>query len=176
MPDVSLSTRVSMLIRDAVDDDLPQILAIHNRAVAETTAIWSYHPADLANRKALLEDRRARGYPFLVAAEGDTVTGYASFGDFRPHDGYHRTVEHSVYVHRDHHRKGIARRLMLPLMQRAAAIGKHVMIGGLDADNEASLRLHASLGFVETARLPEVGFKFDRYLTLVFVQKVLDSA
>ena len=166
----------NLIIRDAVDADLPAILAIHNDAILETTAIWSYHTVDLANRAAVLAERRAKSYPFLVAEEAGLVTGYASFGDFRPHDGYCRTVEHSVYVHKDHHRKGIARALMPPLMEAARSIGKHAMLGGIDATNEGSIRLHQSLGFVETGRLPQVGWKFERYLDLVFMQKLLDGA
>src|ERR1700712_2797284 len=98
-----------MMIRPVEDRDLASVLAIHNDAVLNTTAIWSVHTADLANRKALIEERRARGFPFLVAVDQDTVLGYATFGDFRPHDGYFKTVEHSIYVHRDQRRRGVAR-------------------------------------------------------------------
>lgn len=162
-----------MLIRDVIEADLPAITDIRNDAILTTTSLWTYYPSDVANRAAFLADQRAKNYAFLAAVEGDTVLGYASFGDFRPHDGYRLTVEHSVYVHKDHHRKGIARALMLPLMDRARDIGKHVMIGALDATNEASIALHEKLGFAVTGRLPEVGYKFDRFLDLVFVQKVL---
>ncbi len=165
-----------MLIRAVKDTDLPAILEIHNEAILNTTAIWSYHPVDLTNRATLLAERQAKGYAFLGAFEGETLTGYGSFGDFRPHDGYCRTVEHSIYVHKDHQRKGIARALMLELMPAAAKAGKHVMLGGLDATNAASIALHKSLGFVETARMPQVGYKFDRYLDLVFVQKQLSAS
>ena len=162
-----------MLIRDVIEADLPAITDIRNDAILNTTALWTYHPSDVANRAAFLADQRAKNYAFLAAIDGGRVLGYASFGDFRPHDGYRLSVEHSVYVHKDHHRKGVARALMLPLMERARDIGKHVMIGALDASNEASIALHLKLGFAETGRMPEVGYKFDRYLDLVFVQKVL---
>ena len=162
-----------MFIRDVTEADLPAITDIRNDAILTTTALWTYYPSDVANRAAFLKDQRAKDYAFLAAIEGETVLGYASFGDFRPHDGYRLTVEHSVYVHKDHHRKGVARALMLPLMERARDIGKHVMIGALDATNAASIALHEKLGFTITGRLPEVGYKFDRFLDLVFVQKVL---
>ena len=165
-----------MLIRDADEADLPAILAIHNDAVLNTTAIWSVHPVDLANRAAVLQERRQKTYAFLVAVEGDTLMGYATFGDFRPHDGYFRTVEHSVYVHKDHHRKGVARALMPPLMDAARRIGKHVMVGGIDATNAGSIALHRSFGFEEVGLMPQVGFKFGRYLDLLFMQKILDKA
>ncbi len=163
-----------MIIRDAAEDDLPGILEIHNDAIATTTAIFSFHPVDLDNRRAFIAERRGKGFPFLVAAVGTTVLGYASFGDFRPHDGYFKTVEHSVYVDKHHRRRGIAAKLMPPLIECARAIGKHAMIGGIDAANEASIRLHEAFGFERVGCLPEVGFKFGRYLDLLFMQKILD--
>ena len=162
-----------MLIRDATDTDLPAILAIHNDAVQHGTAIWSTEPVDIENRRAFLAARRAKGFPFLVADVEGAVGGYASFGDFRPFDGYLRTVEHLVYVHPDYQRRGIASTLLGQLIAQATAAGKHAMVGGIAADNVASIALHIRHGFVETGRLPEVGFKFGRYLDLVFMQKML---
>jgi L-amino acid N-acyltransferase YncA len=164
---------MSIIVRDCRDADLPAILDIHNDAILHTTAIWTYAPADLANRRALLADRRARGFPYLVAEDAGTIVGYASFGAFRPFDGYHRTVEHSVYVHRERRGQGIAGLLMPPLIASAERLGMHVMIGAIEASNAASIRLHEKLGFAETGRLREVGFKFDRYLDLVLMQKML---
>ena len=163
-----------MIIRESIEADLPGILEIHNDAVATTTAIFSLHPVDLENRRAYVTERQGRGFPFLVAAEDGAVLGYASFGDFRPHEGYFKTVEHSVYVGRPHQRRGVASRLMPPLIERARALGKHAMIGGLDAANEASIRLHQTFGFERVGLLPQVGFKFGRYLDLLFMQKILD--
>ncbi len=160
-------------VRDAADADMAGILAIYNEAVANTTAIWNEAPADLDNRRALVADRRARGFPFLVAADAGEVVGYASFGDFRPFDGYRHTVEHSVYVRHDRRGQGVGRTLMPPLIEAARALRKHVMVGGIEAGNGASIRLHESLGFVVVGRLPEVGFKFGRWLDLLFMQKLL---
>ncbi len=165
---------MGIFIRDATDHDLPGILAIHNDAILNGTAIWSTKPVDLANRHAVLKERREKSYPFLIADQGGAVVGYATFGDFRPHDGYFKTAEHSVYVHPDFYRKGIASQLMPPLIEAARRSGKHVLIGGVDATNAASIRLHERFGFAETGRLPAVGFKFGRYLDLVFMQKILD--
>ena len=165
---------MSVSIREATDEDLPGILAIHNDAVLNGTAIWSTQPVDLANRRAVLHERREKRYPFLIADQDGAVAGYATFGDFRPHDGYFKTAEHSVYVRPDFYRRGIASMLMRPLIEAAHAIGKHVLIGGVDATNAGSIRLHERFGFVETGRLPAVGYKFGRYLDLVFMQKILD--
>jgi phosphinothricin acetyltransferase len=161
---------MTITIRDAEEADLPAILAIYNDAVVNTTAIWNDSLADLANRKAWWEARLRLGYPVLVADEGGRVLGYASFGDFRAFDGYRFTVENSVYVDKAARGRGIASALLVPLIERARAIGKHVMVAGIAGDNDVSIRLHAKLGFVETARMPEVGFKFGRWLDLVFMQ------
>ncbi|MEO6340051.1 MAG: N-acetyltransferase family protein, partial [Caulobacteraceae bacterium] len=115
------------------------------------------------------------GYPLLVAEWEGRVVGYASFGDFRPFQGYRHTVENSVYVAPDAHRRGVGRVLMEALIHRARAMGKHVMVAGIEAENLASIRLHAAAGFVEVGRLPQVGRKFGRWLDLVFMQRALDD-
>ena len=162
-----------MILRAANEADLPGILAIYNDAVLNTTAIWNDTPADLASRRAWLKDRRSRGYPVLVAREGADVLGYASFGDFRPFEGFRISVEHSVYVAQAARGRGLGRKLVEALFEPARALGKKVMIGGITAGNDASLALHARLGFVETGRMPGIGTKFGRRLDLVFVQKEL---
>lgn len=160
-------------IRDATEDDLPRILEILNEAIENTTAVWSWTPLDLDNRRRWLGARRARGFPVLVAETGDGVQGYASYGPFRDWDGYAATVEHSLYIDARARGRGLGRLLMAALIERARAAGLHAMIGGIDADNAVSIRLHRALGFAEVARLPEVGRKFDRWLDLVLMQKSL---
>ena len=113
------------------------------------------------------------GHPVLVALRDGAVLGYAGYGPFRPYDGYRETVELSVYVAQDSRRMGIAGALMTALEAEARKRGVHVMVGGIAAENEASIRLHLRHGFVETARMPQVGRKFGRYLDLVFMQKIL---
>jgi L-amino acid N-acyltransferase YncA len=164
---------MTLTIRDAVEADLPAILAIYNDAVVDTTAIWNDALADLAGRKAWWEGRVKQGYPVLVAVEAGRLLGYASFGDFRAFDGYRFTVENSVYVDREARGRGVATALLVPLIERARALGKHVMVAGIAAENDVSIRLHQRLGFVETARMPEVGFKFGRWLDLIFLQMAL---
>ncbi len=161
---------MSIVIRDAGDADLPAILAIYNDAVVNTTAIWNDTIVDLANRRAWIEGRRRLDYPVLVAVEEGDAIGYASFGDFRAFDGYRFTVENSVYVADRARRRGVASLLLVPLIERARSMGKHVMVAGVAGDNAVSIRLHARHGFLECARMPEVGFKFGHWLDLVFMQ------
>lgn len=163
-------------IIDADATHLAGILAIYNHAVAHTTAIWNNATVDLANRRDWWHGRCDAGCPVLVAVEGAEVLGYASYGPFRAFDGYRLTVEHSVYVAEAARRRGIASRLLTALERRARHAGLHVMIGGIASENQASLRLHAKHGFVETGRMPEVGEKFGRKLDLVFMQKMLHGA
>ena len=160
-------------VRPACEADLPAILAIHNDAVLTQTSIWNDKPVDVGDRRIWWQARVAQNFPVLVADWDGVIAGYGSFGDFRPHEGYRYTVEHSLYVARSARRRGIGTTLLLRLIEDARALGKHVMVGGIAADNAASLALHARLGFVETARMPEVGLKFGRWLDLVFVQKTL---
>jgi L-amino acid N-acyltransferase YncA len=165
-----------MPIRDAHREDLPHILAIYNDIVATSTAIYRDDPATLEERAQWWRDRTAQGYPVLVAADHTGVIGYASFGDFRAWPGYRFTVEHTVHVRSDRRGHGVGTALMHPLIERATTLGKHVMIAGVDADNHASLQFHERLGFVRVAHFREVGFKFDRWLDLVFLQRLLDAA
>lgn len=162
------------MIRDATEKDLPAIRDIYNDAVRNTTAIWNEQPVDLANRLAWFNARQAQGYPILVAVENDEVTGYSSFGDWRPFEGFRYSVEHSVYVRNDQRGKGLGPRLMQVLIERARSAGKYVMVAAIESGNQASIRLHERLGFVTTGQMPQVGIKFGRWLDLTFMQLSLN--
>ncbi|WCD79819.1 GNAT family N-acetyltransferase [Pseudomonas sp. TUM22785] len=162
-------------IRDASEADLPGILAIYNAAVEHTTAIWNENLVDLANRRAWLAERSGAGFPVLVARDAaGEVVGYASYGAWRPHDGYKHTVEHSVYVRADQRGKGLGPQLMQALIERARSAGLHVMVGAIESENNASIRLHQRLGFAITGQMPQVGRKFGRWLDLTFMQLILE--
>ena len=162
------------MIRDATEQDLPAIRDIYNDAVRNTTAIWNEQPVDLANRQTWFQARQAQGYPILVSIENDEVTGYASFGDWRPFEGFRYSVEHSVYVRHDQRGKGLGPRLMQALIERARIGGKYVMVAAIESGNQASIRLHERLGFITTGQMPQVGIKFGRWLDLTFMQLALN--
>ena len=164
---------MSLIVRDATLEDAAEILAIYNFAALNTTAVWTDGPSDLEARREWIRARQQAGYPILVATSGDSVAGFASFGDFRPWPGYRHTVENSVYVDPHRHRLGVGRSLMIALIARAEAMKKHTMIAGIEAANTPSIALHASLGFTEVGRMPEVGCKFGRWLDLVLMQRML---
>jgi phosphinothricin acetyltransferase len=160
-----------MDIRDAGESDLPGLLAIYNDVIATSTAIYADLPVTLENRTEWWRARVALGYPVLVAVDDTGVLGFSTFGDFRTWPGYRFTVEHSVHVRSDCRGQGVGRHLVKALFPLAAALGKHVMIAGIDAANDASIRFHERLGFEKTGHLREVGHKFDRWLDLVFLQR-----
>jgi L-amino acid N-acyltransferase len=160
-------------IGDATEADLAGLVGIYNQVVASSTAIFSHLAVTLDERRHWWQARIAQGYPVLVARDGGAVAGFATFGEFRSSPGYRFTVEHTVHVRADARGRGIGTQLMQQLLPRAAALGKHVMIAGVDADNTASIRFHERLGFVQAARLREVGYKFERWLDLLFLQRAI---
>ncbi|CAD7564602.1 Putative acetyltransferase [Citrobacter europaeus] len=164
-----------MSIRFASKEDCAAIAEIYNHAVLHTAAIWNDQTVDAENRISWYEARQLMGYPVLVSEDRGVVTGYASFGDWRNFDGFRHTVEHSVYVHPDHQGKGLGQALLSRLIAEARECGKHVMVAGIESQNQASLHLHSTLGFKITAQMPQVGTKFGRWLDLTFMQLQLDD-
>jgi phosphinothricin acetyltransferase len=157
-------------VRDAVRADIEAITAIYNEVLATSTAIYNDQPATVENRVAWWHSRLAQQYPVLVVVEGDAVCGFGSFGDFRPWPGYRYTVEGTVHVASGLRGKGVGSLVLKELVVRARAAGKHSMIAGVDSENTKSLQFLEHLSFEQVGYLPEVGFKFDRYLNLVLLQ------
>ncbi|MBF6088879.1 N-acetyltransferase [Nocardia cyriacigeorgica] len=168
---MTLDTRSDTLIRDATDGDLLAILDIHNRAIAETTAIWDEELVGLDERRTWLRERTGAGRPVLIAEVDGELAGYASYGSWRPKSGYRHTVENSVYVADRFHRRGIASALLTELIARARAAGDvHVMVAAIEAGNTGSIALHERFGFRTVGVLPQVGIKFGRWLDLTLMQ------
>ena len=166
-------------IRDATLDDATAIASIYNDNVVPTTVGWTEEVETPEHRRAWLATQAEAGNPVLVAIDGASgaVVGFASYGDFRDSrkwPGYRFTVEHTIHVADGQRGAGTGRALMDALIDRAIADGRHRMVGGIDGDNDASIRFHERLGFVQVAHLPEVGFKVGRWLDLVLVQLALD--
>ncbi|NKB79263.1 N-acetyltransferase [Ochrobactrum daejeonense] len=161
-----------LLIRHATEADLPALLAIYNDAVENTLAIWNETLVDLENRRQWLENRNRDGFPVLVATRDGAVLGYASYGPFRPFEGFRHSSELSVYVASDA-RGGIGRALLAELVEEARTRKVHVLVAGIEAGNAASIALHRSQGFEECGTLKQVGQKFGRWLDLLFMQKIL---
>lgn len=170
-----MSSVTDAVIRVAAEDDLEAITAIYNHSVLTETASWDDQAMTLENRRQWLAAHSTHPYVTLVAELDGEVVGYAAYGVFREKAGWTLTAEHSIYLVPEAKGHGIGTRLLSALVEAAAAGGIHVLVGVLSSDNEVSLRLHEKLGFVETARMPQVGKKFDRWLDAVIVQRILDD-
>jgi len=160
-------------LREALTDDLEAILAIYNDAVVNTTAVYDYVPRPIEAQQAWFESKRTQGLPVLVAVEAGAVAGFASYGPFRPWPAYLHTVENSIYIAPGRRGRGIGTQLLGPLVETARSRGLHAMVAAIDATNEASLRLHRKFGFEQVGHFREVGWKFERWLDLVFLQVML---
>ena len=165
-----------MEIRDATEADLPAIRELYNALITTTTVAWRDDPSTLEEQAEALAHRTSEGYPTLVAEEEGEVVGYTTCTTFRGDrfPGYRHTAELTVHVQGDRHGTGVGRRLIEALVERARAADLHVLVAAVDADNEGSIDFHRALGFEEVARMPEVGRKFDRWLTLVLLQRTID--
>jgi phosphinothricin acetyltransferase len=157
-------------IRQARQDDAPAIAELTNRLIRETTVTFRAVPTTAEIQARAIGDR---GPAFLVAAEDGIVLGYATFFPFRNPDGYQHSAEHTIMLGEAARGQGIGPRLLAELCARARGAGIHALFAGVSAENEAGIRFHAAQGFREVGRLPEAGRKFDRWLTLVLMQKIL---
>jgi len=165
-----------VLIRDAEQRDVPRILELVNAVLLTTTTEWTETPYTLQDRRAWLERHEQAAEPVIVAEIDGEVVGFACYGDFRDSQrwpGYRFAAEQTIHVHERYWHQGVGRSLVEALCQRAFAAGKRVMVAAVDGENIGSIRFHERCGFVEVARMPDIGFKFDRWLTLVLLQRRL---
>jgi L-amino acid N-acyltransferase YncA len=160
-------------IREAVENDLTQMLAIYNDVIINTTAVYDYQPHTLAMRQTWFNSKKEQGFPVFVAEENGNVLGLSSIGPFRAWAAYQYSVENSIYVASEARGKGIGKMLMPPIIDAARQLKMHTIIAGIDAGNEASIKLHRYFGFEEVAHFKQVGWKFDRWLDLKFFQLIV---
>jgi len=152
------------------------ILEILNDVIVTSTALYEYVPRTTESMVPWFEAKVKRNCPVVVAVDDkDTVLGFATYGPFRAFPAYKYTVEHSVYVHRDHRGRGVGTALMQRLMARAVSQDYHTMIGVVDAGNAASVALHERLGFVRAGVVRQAGFKFGAWLDAAFYQIILPT-
>ena len=150
------------------------ILALLNEAALHTT--WSYHyeAHPESYMREYFDARATGGYPLLAAEDEEgAFLGFASCGAFRSFRGYLHTGEHSVYVNEASRRKGVGTALLTRLEDDCRAVGIHTLIGVIDAENAPSIALHRKCGYVHAGTLREAGYKFGRWLTVEYYQKIL---
>ncbi len=156
----------------------PQILEIFNHAILHTTALYDYKQRPLSSMTPWFEAKRSRNFPVIGIVDDhdpSSLLGFGTYGPFRDRPANKYTIEHSLYVHPEHRRKGIARELLSALIDRARQQDYHTLIAGIDSENTASIHLHQTFGFHRVGSLPEVAFKFNRWLTLEFYQRILPT-
>lgn len=160
-----------MIIREAVDADLPALTALHRWSVEETVATFTSRADSEEQRGAWVRARQAKGFPVLVAlSDHGDLLGFASYDQFLPSDGYAHTMDHSVYIVPTAHGRGVGSALMRALIDAARADPEvWTLMGKIEGSNTVSIGLHAKLGFAEHGRLPGVGYKFGRRLDLVYM-------
>jgi L-amino acid N-acyltransferase YncA len=165
-----------VLVRDAVEADVPAMRDLFNALIPTTTVTWRDDLASPEEHATWFAESTAAGHPVLVADDAGEVVGYCCWGLFRGgprFPGYATTMELSIHVRDDQHRRGVGRALMSALFERARDRGLHVLVAGIDADNTSSIAFHEALGFEVVGRLPETGRKFGRWLDLVLMQRVV---
>ena len=160
-------------IRPATESDLPAINDIYNYYVLRSTCTYQLEPETLEARRDWFRAHSPEKYPVTVAEIDGQVAGWGSLSKFRDRAAYDPTVEASVYIHHDLHRRGLCRLLLVDLIDRARAAGFHSLIGGASADQTASIKLQESLGFTHIGRFKQVGYKFGQWLDVVFMQLML---
>lgn len=162
-----------LTIRQAVSSDLPALVEIYNYAILETTATFDLDKQSVADRQAWFDSHSKDSFPLLVAEEKGNVLGYSGLLPFRDKEAYRYTAELSIYVHPRAHGRGIGKRLMQAIIEQAQTIGYHVIIAGITAGNDASMRLHEQFGFERVGVFREVGYKFDAWQDVHFYQLTL---
>jgi len=152
------------------------ILDIYNEAIVNSTALYDYKTRTMDSMVAWFKDKAGGNYPVIGAEAVDgSLLGFATYGMWRVRPAYKYTVEHSLYVHKDARGKGIGDALLKAIVEAAKRQGYHVLVGGIDAENTASIKLHLKHGFVHSGTVTQSGFKFGRWLDVAFYQLILPT-
>ncbi|WP_067034268.1 GNAT family N-acetyltransferase [Allomuricauda sp. CP2A] len=166
---------MNLTIRKAEVKDVKAILEIINHEILHSTVVYDYQERTYAQQLAWFEKKLQDRMPVIVAEKDNEVVGFGTYGIFRPWDAYRFSVEHSIYTHHNFRGMGIGKLIMTELIKLAIEQGFHTMIAGVDASNKGSYGFHKKFGFQEIGTFKEVGYKFDRWLDLVFMQLFLDK-
>lgn len=164
---------MEVTIRQAIEEDVNAILKIINHEIQHSTALYDYKERTYVQQLAWFKKKKVDQMPVIVAQLRNKVVGFGTYGIFRPWDAYQFSIEHSLYVNADNRGLGIGKKLLSELIQLARQNGYHTMIAGIDSSNEGSFHFHKQFGFQEIGTFREIGYKFDRWLDLRFLQLFL---
>lgn len=159
-----------MILRQARKSDAQAVADIWNDVMRDSARTFTTAEKTVAG---IREDITARGAGFQVVELDGQVAGFATYFPFRSGPGYAHTKEHSIILSEQACGQGIGSKLMTRLEDAARTEGVHSLIAGVSGENPDGIAFHAAIGFHEVARLPEVGFKFGRWMDLVLTQKFL---
>lgn len=160
-----------MIVRDATADDAAAIAAIWNPLIRDTTITFNPVEKTAADVAAMIAERQ-QAHGFLIAA-ADDILGFATYAQFRGGAGYRHTAEHTVIMAAAAQGRGVGRALMDALCHHAKARAMHSLFAGCSAENMGAVKFHETIGFARVAHLPQVGRKFDRWIDLILLQKML---
>ncbi|MDD3079377.1 MAG: GNAT family N-acetyltransferase [Paludibacter sp.] len=153
-----------------------EILDIFNEAILNTTALYDYKPWNMEIMKAWFEFKVMHNFPVIgLVDDAGKLMGFGSYGMFRLRPAYKYTVENSVYIHKNYRGKGLGKILLQEIIKNARAQNFHSIIAVIDTENESSIKLHEKYGFKNVGILPQVGYKFGKWLDVIFMQLILET-
>lgn len=164
-----------MIIRDAIEGDIPVITEIFNSVIDSSNSVYREERVPQSERLEWFRDKQSHSFPVIVAEIEGVVVGYGGFGSFRAAQGYRLTVEHTIHVAEAYRKRGIGRTILTELIKRAKEGEYHLMIGAIDSENVGSIKLHEEYGFTECARIKDAALKHGKFLTLILMEKILSE-
>jgi L-amino acid N-acyltransferase len=162
----------NVAIRLAEADDLEAINDIYNYYVLHSTCTYQETPEPIEGRREWFA-KHGPGHPVTVAEMDGKIVGWGSLTAYHVRSAYRHSVENSVYVHHEFHRRGIGSIILADLIERAKIIGHRAMIAIIDADPGASVKLHGKFGFEKVGHLKQLGFKFGRWLNVIYMELLI---
>lgn len=165
---------MTVAVRPATRADIPAITRIYGHSVEHGTASFELSAPDEAEMTRRFNELTTNGFPYLVAAVDGAVVGYAYAGPYRTRPAYRFTVENSVYVAHDSHRRGVGKLLLQALIEACTEKGFRLMVAVIgDSNQAASIGLHEAAGFKHAGVFEDIGYKFDRWLDNILMQRAL---
>jgi L-amino acid N-acyltransferase YncA len=164
--------KTSCTLRLATEADLPAINHIYNHYVLHSTCTYQETPESIEDRLSWFRKHDEK-HPVVVAVADEQVQGWGSLSVFRERSAYRNSVENSIYLHHDFRQQGIGSLILEDLIHRARLLGHHAIIAGMDGEQPGSFALHAKFGFEKVAHFKEVGFKFGRWLDVIYTELIL---
>jgi len=167
---------MAYIIKDCTEEQLPEIMAIFNDVIVNSTALYEYKPRTASSMQSWYAAKRKGNYPIIGAFDNNGVLlGFASFGSFRDYPAFKYTVEHSIYIKSDARRQGLGKILLKKIIENAEAQGYHILVAAIDKLNMQSIKFHERAGFIYCGEIKESGYKFGKWLDLVFYELILKT-